>query len=89
MPSAVSPKYDPEVVERTILEEVLELHPRRLTADALLLRIVGDPEDDREVETATDAIRKLGVSGLVRQRDDDQMVTPTQAALRAFELLFA
>jgi hypothetical protein len=86
--SPVSPKYIPEVVERVMLEEVIQLHPRRLTIDALMRRVIGDPADGREVETAREAIRDLEVSGVIRQQDD-RTVAATPAVLRTFALLLA
>jgi DNA-binding transcriptional ArsR family regulator len=82
-----SPNYDPELVERAILEEVIDRHPERLTVHELALRIVADPDDGLEVDTATNAIRELRRSGLIRYRNDDEVVDPTQAALRAHALL--
>lgn len=81
------PKYDPEHVERAVLEEVLRRHPERLTIGELSLRIVGDPEDELEVEIAAEAIHDLRASGVVRYREDDQLVEPTHAVLRYVELL--
>lgn len=80
---ATPPKYDPTLVEQVILEEAIELHPQRLTVGELSLRIVSDPEDSMEVETATHAIRDLRRSGLLRYRNDDEVVEPTHAAFRA------
>jgi hypothetical protein len=77
------PKYDLALVGQVILEEALELHPQRLTVGELALRIVGDPDDGVEVETVTEAIRNLRRSGLVRYRNDDQVVEPTHAAFSA------
>lgn len=83
------PEHDPEIVARVILIEVIERAPARLTVDELALRIASDPEDVREAETATDAIRDLRRAGLVRYRNDEELVEPTQAALRAYSLLTA
>jgi hypothetical protein len=80
-------KYNPELVGQVVLIEVIEQHPARLTVDELALRIVTDPADSLEVEAATDAVRDLRRSGLVRYRNDDLLVEPTQAALRAVALL--
>jgi hypothetical protein len=82
-----SPAYDPEIVARSILEEVIRLHPERLTVAELSLKIMGDPEDEREVETAGEAIQSLRASGLVRYRNDDRLVEPTQAVLRYVALM--
>lgn len=79
------PIYDAEAIECLMLEIAAELHPRHLTAGELSWRIVTNPEDDREVETAAQAIRGLTECGLFRDRD--KRAEPTPAALRAFELL--
>lgn len=84
--SEIPPKYALAKVEAVILEEAAELHPKHLTARDLLLRIVSDPDDNREVETATHAIRNLKEFGLFSARDDE-IVEPTQPALRAYALL--
>ncbi len=81
------PKYDPEIVARVILIEIIEQHPLRLTVDELALRIVRDPDDGDEFETATNAVRDLRRAGVVRYRNDDRLVGPTQAAMRTYELL--
>jgi hypothetical protein len=83
------PKYNSRLVERVLLDEAIELHPQRLTVSELCLRIVSDPEDGREVETAADALCNLRRSGLVRYRNDDRIVEPTHAALCAHVLFGA
>lgn len=80
------PKYDVAIVEAVILEVAAELHPEHLSADELSLKIVSDPDDSREVEAATQAIRSLRESGLFKGRDDE-IVEPTPPALRAVALL--
>lgn len=84
--SETSPKYDVAVVEAVILEVAAELHPQKLTGRELSLRIIGNADDAREVETATQAIRNLREFGLFADRDDE-IVEPTPAALRACALL--
>lgn len=80
------PKYKVAVVEAVILEVAAELHPRRMTALELSLEVVGDADDQREVDTAVQAIGNLREFGLVCVREDD-VVVPTPAALRAVALL--
>jgi hypothetical protein len=84
--SNTPPKYNLKVVEAVILEVAAELHPQHLIARELSLRILGDPDDDREVETAAEAMRSLREFGLFKDRDDEIM-EPTPAALRAVALL--
>jgi hypothetical protein len=52
----------------------------------LSLRLVSDPDDGREVETAAEAIRNLREFGLFSIREEGG-VAPTPAALRACALL--
>lgn len=79
-------KYNVAKVESVILEVAAELHPEQLTARDLALKIVSDPDDTREVETAAQAIRNLRGYGLLSDRNDE-IVEPTSAALRAVALL--
>jgi len=80
------PQYDVAKVEAVILQVAAELHPQNLTARDLALRIVGNPNDTREINTATQAIKGLREFGLFAVRDDE-IVEPTTAALRACALL--
>lgn len=76
-----------EELERTVLHEIVELHPERLTIPELILRIARDPEDETAGEKIRIAARELRRSGLARYRNGDELVEPTHAALRAFVLL--
>jgi hypothetical protein len=80
------PKYNVGIVEAVLLEVAAELHPQRLTERDLSLKIIIDPDDSREIETAARAIRNLREFGLFADRDDE-IVQPTPAALRAYTLL--
>ena len=53
----------------------------------LVQRIASDPMDGREIDTASEAISDLRGAGLVRYRNDDQVVEPTHAALETVKLL--
>jgi hypothetical protein len=81
-----SPNYNVAIVEAVILEVAAELHPQNLTAKELALRIISDPDDTREVETAAQAIRGLREFGLFSD-GDGEIVMPTPAGLRACALL--
>jgi hypothetical protein len=81
-----SPNHDVAIVEAVILEIVAELHPEHLSTGALLLKIVNDPNDAREIETGVQAIRNLREFGVFADRKDETVrLTPT--ALRACALL--
>jgi hypothetical protein len=77
----------PAEFEQAALTEVVKLHPEHLTISELILRIAPDPEDEATQEKVRHAIRELRRSGLARYRDEDEVVEPTHAALRAFDLL--
>lgn len=81
-----SPNYDVAKVEAVILEVAAELHPKKLTARELSLKVISDADDAREVETAAQAIEGLHEAGLFSLRTDET-VEPTPAALRACALL--
>jgi hypothetical protein len=81
-----SPNYNVAIVEAVLLEITVELHPEHLSTDGLLLRIVSDPNDEREIETGVQAIRNLREFGLFADREDE-IVQPTPAGLRACALL--
>lgn len=76
-----------EDLERTVLHEIVELHPERLTIAELILRVARDPGDKAAGERIRIAARELRCSGLARYREGDEVVEPTHAALRAFVLL--
>ena len=86
-PEAVLPKYNVAIVAQVILEEAAEVDPQHLKVDELALRIAGNPEDRKEMETAMQAIRDLRESGLFSYQDDEAVVKPTPAALLAVALL--
>jgi hypothetical protein len=81
-----SPKYSVATVEAVLLEMTAELHPKHLSTEGLLLEVVTDPGDEREIETGMQAIRSLREIGLFTHRDDE-IVEPTPAAVRAVKLL--
>lgn len=75
-------KYNAELVGKTILNEAVKQLPARWTAYFLIERIVSDPKDKREVETAEKALGKLQESGLIRL-GMDELVEPTDAGFKA------
>lgn len=84
--SKTPPKYNVAIVEAVILEVAAELHPEHLSAHELSLKIISDPNDSRELETAGLAIDWLRKFGLFKTRDDE-IAEPTAAALHAVALL--
>jgi hypothetical protein len=79
----VPKKYRPSAVAKRMLAEVIDQLPTVWAAHYLITeRIVSDPKDKREVETAEKALSKLKRSGLITV-DGDGLVRPTNAGLDA------
>jgi hypothetical protein len=83
---SIPPKYNPELVERAVLEVVIDIHPGVMTMAELSLRIAADPRDRLEIDAIIRAVRDLRGAGLL-QADRNERVEPTPAALRAAALL--
>jgi hypothetical protein len=75
---------DPQLIERAVLEVVVDLHPDHLAVPELVLRMAAD-DDHSEDEEIREAIRELRRAGLFRYIDG--VVAPTHTALHATELL--
>jgi hypothetical protein len=73
-------------VESALLQRVLDLHPTRVTADELVRDLAGEEADFAARDAVERAIRELTGAGLLH-RTDDNLVTPTRAALHFGELL--
>jgi hypothetical protein len=71
-------------LERMVVTEIVELG--ELTIPELILRIARNPDDEVVKDRIRIATRDLRRDGLVRYRDDDEIVTPTRAAVRGYEL---
>lgn len=92
--ASTHPSYDVATVEAVVLQLAVELHPRDVSGEKLALRIVSDPDDSKELETAAQAIRRLcevclladPCGGLPGDLYGDT-VGPTPAGIRAVDLL--
>lgn len=83
LPVSTPAKYSPAKVKVKILAEVIDQLPTVWAAHFLITeRIVSDPKDRREVETAEKALSQLQDSGLVTL-DRDELVRPTDAGFNA------
>lgn len=74
-------------VEQALIEVVMDAHPARLTIPELTQRVAVDPHDQDEAETIAEAARELRRDGLLRYRNDDRVIEPTRAAVRAYAIL--
>jgi len=74
-----------ESVESAVLQQLLDLHPARLTLEELA-RECGARRSDFAAQDAVErAVRDLTAAGLLHQ--GEEFVAPTRAALRFNELL--
>jgi hypothetical protein len=75
-------------VESALLQRVLDLHPTRITTAELLRDLAGEDPDFGARDAIDRAIRELIGAGLLHHTDDD-LITPTRAAIHFGELLGA
>lgn len=64
----------PVELERTVLTEIAKLHPEQLTIAELILGLARDSDGKQAEEQIRNAARELRRSGLVRYRDDSEVV---------------
>lgn len=73
-----------EGIESVVLQQLLDLHPTRLTT-AELVRELGGDRGFAERDAVERAVRELSAVGLLH--NGGEFVVPTRAALRFSELL--
>ncbi len=74
-----------ESVEAAVLQQLLELHPTRLTLAELARELGGGHSGFAEHDAVQRAVRDLSAVGLLHRGGD--FVEPTRAALRFSDLL--
>jgi hypothetical protein len=73
--------------QAAVLRQVLEHHPDALTQDELIRELTaGGSQEMPEVDAVKRAVRDLAATGLFHPLGEDEMVRPTRAAVRYFEL---
>jgi hypothetical protein len=72
-------------LQRAVLSFLLQIFPRRLTFDELLLELASDPTSFAERDAISNAARDLVGTGLLHR--EGRFLFPTHACLRAHELL--
>lgn len=77
-------KYRQDKVEAVIFDIVLE--KRRIATGALVASVVSDPEDEREMRIARQAISSLQEHGLLTPEREDGTLGPTPAGVKAAAL---
>jgi hypothetical protein len=81
---SLAPAREDEIVERSVLTEVLVLHPAQLTILELALRVEGG-QQCCEQDAVERAVRELARDGLITC--DCRRLAPSRAAVRFDELL--
>ena len=76
--------HEDEIMQRSVLTQVLVLHPAQLTILELALRVESDLRDC-EQDAVERAVRELSRDGLIFC--DCRRITPSRAAVRFDELL--
>jgi hypothetical protein len=79
-----TPAHEDEIMERSVLTQVLLLHPAQLSILELALRVETDLRSC-EQDTVERAVRELSRDGLLSC--DCRRLTPSRAAVRFDELL--
>jgi hypothetical protein len=80
-----SPAQEDEIIERSILTQVLVLHPAQLSILELALRMDRDWQDFAQKDAVERAVRELSRDGLLAC--DCRHIWPSRAALRFEQLL--
>jgi hypothetical protein len=83
-PGLSTPAHEDEIMQRSVLTQVLVLHPAQLTILELALRVESELRDC-EQDAVERAVRELSRDGLVFC--DCRRLTPSRAAVRFDELL--
>jgi hypothetical protein len=73
-------------VESALLQRLLDLHPTRVTKAELVRDLAGEDPDFAARDAVDRAVRELIGAGLLHRTDDD-LITPTRAAIHFGELL--
>lgn len=77
-------KYRQDKVEAVLFDIALE--KRRIGTDALIASVVGDPDDEREMRIARQAISSLQEHGVLTPEREDGTLEPTPQGVKAASL---
>ena len=73
-----------ENVEAAVMQQLLDLHPTRLTLEELIRELGGEHVGFAERDSVERAVRALSATGLLHE--GEEFLAPTRAALRFSEL---
>lgn len=81
----LSPAQEDEIIERSILTQILVLRPTQLSILELALRMDRDGQDFAQTDAVERAVRELSRDGLLAC--DCRRIEPSRAAIRFDELM--
>jgi hypothetical protein len=84
---ALTTHEEDERDQAAILHLVLELHPAALTQGELVRELAGGGSQSfSDFDAVERGVRGLAGAGLLHRPGEDEMIRPTRAAVRCFEL---
>jgi hypothetical protein len=84
---AITTWEEDERDQAAVFRHVLELHPTELTRDELVRELNGGrARQFNEIDRIERAVRELAGAGLFHRPGEDEVIRPTRAALRCWEL---
>jgi hypothetical protein len=90
-PTQLTTAEEDRRTRHSVLIAVIDLHPAQVTVSELVRQLSAAPDDFGERDAIEQAVFDLAGLGLLHHHDfrnrPDAFVTPTQAALCAYELL--
>jgi hypothetical protein len=81
---SLAPAHEDEIMERSVLTQILVLHPAQLTILELALRVEADRQETGQ-DAVERAVRELSRDGLLSC--DCRRLAPSRAAIRFEELV--
>lgn len=91
VPSDLTTARQDQISQQGVLHAVIDLHPAQVTVSELVSQLTRYPDDFGERDGIERAVLDLAGVGLLHRHDylnrPDALVTPTQAAILAHELL--
>lgn len=86
-PECLTTHDEDEREEAAVLRLVLEIHPETLTQDELIRELTGGGSKAfSEADAVQRAVRDLAAAGLLHRPGEDEVVRPTRAAIRFYDL---
>jgi hypothetical protein len=91
VPSDLTTARQDQLTQQAVLVAVIDLHPAQVTVSELVRQMIRAPDEFGERDRIERAVFDLAGMGLLHRHDylnrPDSLVTPTQAALCAYNLL--